>query len=62
MAGALAIFHYASQLGILSGETARGCSIAVLIAVPPCTVLAYYTNRYLSQSAQGTEGRNRIKS
>jgi hypothetical protein len=52
MTGALAMFHCASQLGLLSAETARGYSITALIAVPPCTVLAYYVNRNL-QRQQG---------
>lgn len=41
----LVIFHYASKLGLLSPEAARGSSITSLIAIPPCTLVAYYVSR-----------------
>jgi hypothetical protein len=47
MLACLIIFYYAYRLALLSSESARGACIATLIAVPPCTALAYYFNRKL---------------
>ena len=41
------IFYYACNMRLISVPLARGSCIAGLIAVPPCTILAYYIEKKL---------------
>lgn len=47
MAGASVLLHYASVLGLVSPDVARGSLVAGLIAIPPCVLLVYHFRRDL---------------